>query len=1084
MATAIMPIPFAAPRSLRVSLRAAFVFAAFVGSVIDSGSRSASAHDAIVAPLVMKPQIAGNDIAALALANVGKGACSTNTLGGTHFESSCTGNGGQPEYWCADFALWVWASAGVTDVAGLDAAAGSFYVYGQNHGTLSNTPAVGDAVVFDYAGGGVADHVAIVTLVNADGTIESVSGDWNGTGSTEAGFSSTSSVVRNAPAYASTVGGAPSVVGMTISGYIAPVGLGADYAAQFVSQSFPLASSALSMTAGDTVHSFIELQNTGTKTWDSNTRLATTQPRDRASVFASSSWLAPNRLASVTGTVAPGATYKFEFDLHAPDAAGTYFEYFGVVEEGVAWFSDSGQGGPSDDDLEVQIVVAAPAVGAADAGSDASEDAGAGSGGSVQPEPIVVADGGSAPASDGANGSSANGSRANEPTNASSNGASSGGCAVAPASSESGAVSWMLAIAALAILVARRGSVRGSPRRGARLTGASLATITIVAAGCSSSSQGEATGETESAATTQKGVDYSFARPSPAGIRAAGYTFAARYLSDDSSKNLSASEVKALRAAGVDVVANWENAATDALDGYATGVSDAKAADSQAKADGIPAGRPIYFSVDFDATPAQQTAINSYFDGVVSVIGLARTGAYGGYYVIQRLFDANKIKWGWQTYAWSGGQWDSRAQLRQVDNGVTVAGGSCDVDDAVAADFGQWGYVVPGVRGYLDSAACTAVAGWAQDESAASTAIPADLYFDAPAGQTGSGAMRVQANISRPDLCTAIGSCAHGYSVAPPPALMDGKAHEVYVYGIAAGSGPNVLLTGSPKTFTCQTPVPPLSPTAGVKRHITSETSLAAWHFTSLDIAKETAAEVASYAFGEPLAAKPMVVIASGAPAVWVIDGTVRRHVVSPASLSAWDFTVVTWTAAQVDAYPQGADWPKTPFVLQAAGDPAVYVLDTAPAKVTTDGGAADEDGGVGDEDGGVEVGDDDGGFASVNPEAGMPIVGSGPLGANDDDAGETGGGTGGKGGCTVSPAQTGSGAVSWMLGVAAFGLLAARRFREGGSRLYAVGPSAQRRLSSPRCRSRRRTSPSAASPREPASPSIPHASRSRRSSG
>jgi len=46
-------------------------------------------------------------IAALATANVGKQACSTNTLGGRGFETSCTGNGGQPEYWCADFAKWV-----------------------------------------------------------------------------------------------------------------------------------------------------------------------------------------------------------------------------------------------------------------------------------------------------------------------------------------------------------------------------------------------------------------------------------------------------------------------------------------------------------------------------------------------------------------------------------------------------------------------------------------------------------------------------------------------------------------------------------------------------------------------------------------------------------------------------------------------------------------------------------------------------------------------------------------------------------------------------------------------------------------
>jgi lysozyme len=137
------------------------------------------------------------------------------------------------------------------------------------------------------------------------------------------------------------------------------LGGGAPYAAQYVSQSFPLATTALTMTEGQTIPSYIELKNVGSKTWDTNTHIGTTQPRDRDSVFADSSWLGPNRPAGVTGTVAPGGTFKFQFDLHAPNAPGNYKEYFGVVEDGVAWFSDPGQGGPPDNDLEVQINVIA-----------------------------------------------------------------------------------------------------------------------------------------------------------------------------------------------------------------------------------------------------------------------------------------------------------------------------------------------------------------------------------------------------------------------------------------------------------------------------------------------------------------------------------------------------------------------------------------------------------------------------------------------------------------------------------------------------------------------------------------------------
>ena len=170
------------------------------------------------------PAVTGDDLANLALANLGGTACGTNSLGDSSFTSSCYGNGGQPEFWCADFVRWVWNNGGF-DTSELTAAAGSFYVYGQNHGTLSSTPTVGAAVVFDSDGGGYADHVAIGTRENGDGSIEPASGDWNGQSGSEAYFSSTSHVVLNAPAYDSSVGSEPGVIGMTISGYITPAGV-------------------------------------------------------------------------------------------------------------------------------------------------------------------------------------------------------------------------------------------------------------------------------------------------------------------------------------------------------------------------------------------------------------------------------------------------------------------------------------------------------------------------------------------------------------------------------------------------------------------------------------------------------------------------------------------------------------------------------------------------------------------------------------------------------------------------------------------------------------------------------------------
>jgi hypothetical protein len=187
-----------------------------------------------------------------------------------------------------------------------------------------------------------------------------------------------------------------------------------------------------------------------------------------------------------------------------------------------------------------------------------------------------------------------------------------------------------------------------------------------------------------------KGIDYAWAHPGLPAIVEAGYSFVCRYLSHDPGKNLSADETKALRAAGLDIVVVWEATANRALEGAAVGASDAKTAMAQATAAGLPGTIPIYFAVDFDAQPAQQKAISAYFSAVGAVLGKSRLGVYGGLAVVGRLFDAKLVTYGWQTYAWSRGQWDARAQLRQVENGITVGGIGCDRDVAVKANFGQW----------------------------------------------------------------------------------------------------------------------------------------------------------------------------------------------------------------------------------------------------------------------------------------------------------------------------------------------------------------------------------------------------------
>lgn len=187
------------------------------------------------------------------------------------------------------------------------------------------------------------------------------------------------------------------------------------------------------------------------------------------------------------------------------------------------------------------------------------------------------------------------------------------------------------------------------------------------------------------------GVDYAWGRPGPAALKKAGVKFVCRYLSHDTTgKNLTRAEADQLSRAGIWISVVWESTAKRALSGHAAGVADAKAAAAQATVCGMPPKRPVYFAVDFDATAGQQAAINAYLDGAASVIGRDRVGLYAGYYVVKRALDTRKATWAWQTYAWSGSNWDSRAQIQQYSNDHVINGVGLDYDRAVKADYGQW----------------------------------------------------------------------------------------------------------------------------------------------------------------------------------------------------------------------------------------------------------------------------------------------------------------------------------------------------------------------------------------------------------
>lgn len=186
------------------------------------------------------------------------------------------------------------------------------------------------------------------------------------------------------------------------------------------------------------------------------------------------------------------------------------------------------------------------------------------------------------------------------------------------------------------------------------------------------------------------GIDYAWGRPSESSLKSNHVQFAMRYLSHDDSKNLTLGEAEWLAKLGIWCGVVWETTANRMLSGYNGGVADAEEAARQANACGMPSDRPIYFACDWDASTSQQDEIDAYLKGCASVIGLNRVGMYAGYHPLSRSFNNGTITYGWQTYAWSGGNVSSRAHIYQYSNGHNMGGCDVDYNYAYAEDIGQW----------------------------------------------------------------------------------------------------------------------------------------------------------------------------------------------------------------------------------------------------------------------------------------------------------------------------------------------------------------------------------------------------------
>src|ERR1035437_8846372 len=184
--------------------------------------------------------------------------------------------------------------------------------------------------------------------------------------------------------------------------------------------------------------------------------------------------------------------------------------------------------------------------------------------------------------------------------------------------------------------------------------------------------------------------DYARVRPDLDALRAAGVGVVRYVCALIGTKVITKEEADDIRAHGLCLVLVYEQYELRPLEGRAAGHADALVALAQARAAGFPDDRPVYFAVDFDAQPIQQTVIDEYLQGVAEVIGLERTGVYGGIKLIDRCWSNKTASWFWQTGAWSKGAESKHAHLVQMTatNPQIIGNAKVNVDETRQADFG------------------------------------------------------------------------------------------------------------------------------------------------------------------------------------------------------------------------------------------------------------------------------------------------------------------------------------------------------------------------------------------------------------
>lgn len=219
------------------------------------------------------------------------------------------------------------------------------------------------------------------------------------------------------------------------------------------------------------------------------------------------------------------------------------------------------------------------------------------------------------------------------------------------------------------------------------------------------------------AAAPPRLIDFAMRQIPAEHIRAAGYSGVINYVSlsrpgsSMGAKPITRPYAEQLTAAGLIIVSNYQygkpggTAPSDFRRGFDGGVADARTAWKLHTAAGGGQSAPIFFSIDEDINhDTWDNLALKWFRGINSVLGVQRTGVYGGIDVCRWAAADGVIgtsrtpghRWAWQTKAWSHGQIEPTAVLYQrvvstaSNPGPVVGGLEVDVNDVLAEDCGQW----------------------------------------------------------------------------------------------------------------------------------------------------------------------------------------------------------------------------------------------------------------------------------------------------------------------------------------------------------------------------------------------------------